>query len=99
MELSAESRRALESLGFRGTLNPKPLTQIKHGHRDFQLVGSKVDRGALRLQAIPHYPKGPRTQIIVLGPKYHVYYSICALKPYYWGPWTLRVTLGPEVYK
>ena len=32
---------------------------------------------------------GPRTQII--GPKYHEYDSILALKPYNLGPWTLRV--------
>ena len=28
---------------------------------------------------------------MVFGPKYHVYYSIWALKPYYLGLWTLRV--------
>ena len=27
---------------------------------------------------------------MVLGPKYHSYYSIWALKPYSLGPWTLR---------
>ena len=37
-------------------------------------------------------PKGPRTQIIrVSGPKYHDINGSWALKPYYLGPWTLRV--------
>ena len=40
------------------------------------------------------YPKGPRTQIIGLRPKYHDVHGIWALKPYYLGPWTLRATLG-----
>ena len=37
-------------------------------------------------------PKGPRTKIIGFwGPNaLHSYYSIRALKPHYFGPWTLR---------
>ena len=38
------------------------------------------------------YPKGPRTQIIGFqGPNTIVCFGIWALKPYYLGPWTLRV--------
>ena len=46
------------------------------------------DRGAwvltLRVQ-------GPDPNNRVLGPKYYILNSIGALKPYYLGPWTLRV--------
>ena len=44
-----------------------------------------------------HYPKDPRTQIIgFLGPRYHKYYSICPLKPYDLGPWTLKEMITPH---
>ena len=38
---------------------------------------------------LPKASKDPNNR--VLGPRYHLYYSIWALKPYYLGPWTLRV--------
>ena len=36
--------------------------------------------------------KDPKNR--ALGPKYHKYYSIWALKPYYLSPWTLRIKQG-----
>ena len=39
---------------------------------------------------ILEYPKGPRTQMMGLGPKFDSYDSIWALKPYYSSPWTLE---------
>ena len=39
------------------------------------------------------YPKGPRTQIGVLGPKYYNLNGMWDLKPSYSGPWTLRAPL------
>ena len=45
-----------------------------------------------------YYPKDPRTRIIgFLGPKYCNIIGIGALKPYYLGPWTLRVIVAGSV--
>ena len=41
--------------------------------------------------SVPEGFKDPNKRVQrVLGPKYHKYYSISPLKPYYLGPWTLR---------
>ena len=37
----------------------------------------------------PDGSKDPNNR--VLGPKYHLYFGLWVLKPYYLGPWTLRV--------
>ena len=63
---------------------------------NFMLVSTSTNTAQLqvssRLDCALIHPKGPRTQTIrVLGPKYYTVNRIWALKPYYLGPWTLRV--------
>ena len=41
---------------------------------------------------VPLGSKDPNTR--VLGPKNNQYYGLWALKPHYFGPWTLRGLLG-----
>ena len=74
-----------ETLSPKATLNP-------NGPNDATVNPNATLNPNGPNEALNPNPKGPRTpENRVLGPKYHSYYSIWAPKPYYLGPWTLRV--------
>ena len=54
-------------------------------------------KGHLRILLILKIPSGSKDpNNRVLGPKYHECYSLWALKPYFFFPWTLRICALPN---